>query len=346
MRCIETALGKWTPTDGETFVTKEVFIFNVFGYEHPTGRVFAFLKYIPINFKHLFKVKFLKRTWKYGKTELFRADKLYTAQNYQAFLSTFREDFPDYVYHDPFRGKDVINAPLDSVARVYVPKVCLRALAALRDRDNLQQMTLDFIDLLAHKSRIEKEDFGVHGSVALNMHSPKSDIDIVVYGAQNFRKLESTINRLVDAGTLSFKTNNRLDVARRFKGCYKNRTFMYNAIRKPNEIHSEHGAFRYEPIKPLKFRCTVTDDSESMFRPAIYRIKNYQPIGGLSEIPKEKVPQQVVSMIGCYRNVAIKGDQIKVSGMLESMEELRTNKLYYQVVVGTGTNEDERICPP
>ena len=37
----------WKPRDGDTFVTKEGFIFYVFGYEHPPNRVFAFLKYIP-----------------------------------------------------------------------------------------------------------------------------------------------------------------------------------------------------------------------------------------------------------------------------------------------------------
>jgi predicted nucleotidyltransferase len=33
--------------DGDTFITREGFILNVFGYEHPENRVFAFLKYIP-----------------------------------------------------------------------------------------------------------------------------------------------------------------------------------------------------------------------------------------------------------------------------------------------------------
>ena len=33
------------------------------------------------------------------------------------------------------------------------------------------------------------------------------------------------------------------------------------------------------PIAPVKFQCTVADDSEAIFRPAIYRIKDYCPIG-------------------------------------------------------------------
>ena len=41
---------KWIPRDGDTLVTKDNFIFYVFGYTHPEERVFSFLKYIPSNF--------------------------------------------------------------------------------------------------------------------------------------------------------------------------------------------------------------------------------------------------------------------------------------------------------
>ena len=276
---------------------------------------------------------------------LFRAEKLYTSKNYQIFLETFRNNFPDYVFHCPFRGKQVISAPLSSVKRVYVPRECLRSLTKLTGKDSLQNMTLDFIDLLSNESGIVLEDFGVHGSVALNMHTPKSDIDIVVYGAENFRRLEKTIDKLVKEGTLTYQSNNRLDAIRRFKGRYKDKIFMYNAIRKPEEIKTKYGLHKYTPLTQVKLSCTVRDDSEAMFRPATYIIKNCKASNTALELPKERIPKLVVSMIGCYRNVARKGDQIKISGMLERVENLETSEAFYQIVVGTGTNEDESICP-
>ena len=342
---LNTAIENWFPSDGDTFVTEEGFIFNVFGYEHPNDRVFAFLKYIPYKFRKLFHVRFLERNWKYGQMRLFRAEKLYTAQNYQAFLEAFRNNFPKYVYFCPFRGKEVISAPLSSVKKVYVPRDCLHFLIKLKHRDSLEKMTVDFIDLLSSESGIVMEDFGVHGSVALNMHTPKSDIDIVVYGSQNFRKLEKTIGKLVEAETLSYLFNNRLDAARKYKGQYKNKVFMYNAIRKPEEVNSKYGALKYSPIAHVKFRCTVKDDSEAMFRPAIYKIKDYGPANPTSALPKDKIPELVVSMIGCYRNIARQGDKIKVSGMLERVENVETGNVFHQVVVGTGTIEEEHIWP-
>jgi predicted nucleotidyltransferase len=345
-RCVETAsTTNWVPADGDTFVTREGFIFNTFGYEHPDDRVFAFLKYIPAEFKELFHVEMLERTWKYGETKLFRAEKLYTAQNYKSFIATFRKNFSDYVYYCYLRNKELITAPLKSIERVYVPKDCLTALAKLKQPDTLQKMALDLIRLVSEESGVGTADFGVHGSIALNMHAPESDIDFVVYGSENFRKVEQTIARLVNAGTLSYIISNRLDAARKFQGRYNKKIFMFNATRKPEEIKTRYGTHRFSSLAPLRFQCTVSDDSEAMFRPATYKITNYKPLDAASELPINKIPNCVISNIGCYRNVARKGSQIKVAGTLERVEAIKTGEVTYQVVVGTATSEEEYIWP-
>lgn len=336
---------KWMPIDGDTFITKEGFILNVFGYEHPADRVFAFLKYIPARYRALFNVKMLERTWRYGDIELFRAEKLYTAKNYQSFVEVFKKNFPEYIYFCPYRQKEVISVPIDSISAVYVPKEALQLLLKTEKLDDLQSMTLEFIRLISEASNVPLENFGVHGSVALNMHSEKSDIDVVVYGGQNFRRVEEAISELVKRGILSYVFNNRLDAARRFKGRFKNRIFMYTAARSSEEVRTKYGEYRYSPLFHVKFRCRVNNDAENMFRPAIYGIEDYHPADPRSALPSHMVPQTVVSMIGCYRNVARKGDEIEVSGMLERVEKISTGEIYHQVVVGTAESEEEYICP-
>jgi predicted nucleotidyltransferase len=337
--------GKWVPLDGDTFVTREGFILNVFGYEHPEGRVFSFLKYIPSKFKELFNTRFLNRTWRYGETELFRAEKLYTAKNYQTFLEVFRKNFPDYVYFCPFRQKEVISTPLNRIVAVYVPREVLHSLLKAKRRDKLQGMTLDFIELVSGASGVPVEDFGVHGSLALNMHSAESDIDIVVYGGLNFRKVEAAVDKLVKEGLLAYVFNNRLDAARRYKGRYSGKIFMYNAVRKPEQVTSKYGEHKYEQVFPVRFRCRVKNDGEAMFRPAIYKIEDYRPLDSRSALSRDMVPETVVSMIGCYRNVARKGEEVEVSGILERVENTGTGEAYYQVVVGTAESEEEHIWP-
>jgi predicted nucleotidyltransferase len=336
---------EWVPADGDTFVTRDGFIFNTFGYEHPDERVFAFLKYIPAKFKALFNVQMLERTWKYGETQLFRAEKLYTAKNYKTFIEAFRKNFPDYVYYCYLRNKELITAPLNVIARVFVPKDRLAALMQVKKPDKLQKLALELISLLSEASGVGLDDFGIHGSIALDMHAPESDIDFVVYGSENFRVVEETIAEQVNAGKLSYIVSNRLDAARKFQGRYKDKIFMYNATRKPEEVKTRYGMARFSSIDPIRFQCTVSDDTEAIFRPATYKITNYKPLDAQSELQLDKIPDRVVSNIGCYRNVARQGSEIKVAGQLERVEEIKTGAVHYQVVVGTATSEEEYIWP-
>ena len=338
-------MAEWVPADGDTFVTKDGFIFNTFGYEHPADRVFAFLKYIPAKFKEFFNVQMLERTWKYGDIQLFRAEKLYTAQNYTTFIAAFRKNFPDYVYYCYLRHKELITAPLNLIDRVFVPKDRLAALRQVKKPDSLQKLALDLVNMLSEESGVGLDDFGIHGSIALDMHAPESDIDFVVYGSENFRIVEETILRLVNAGKLSYIVSNRLDAARKFQGRYKGKIFMYNATRKPEEIKTWYGMARFSSIDPVRFQCTVSDDTEAMFRPATYKVTSYKPLDAASELPLDKIPDRVVSNIGCYRNIARQGSEIKVAGQLERIEEIKTGDVHYQVVVGTATSEEEYIWP-
>jgi predicted nucleotidyltransferase len=320
---------------------------NTLGYEHPQGRVFAFLKYIPSEFQALFNVEMLERTWKFGDKKLFRAEKLYTAANYQSFIETFRKNFPDYLYFCPYRNKELISAPISSIEQVFVPRRCLETLCKIHAQklDHIQALALELINMLSEESGVNLNHFGMHGSIALNMHSEESDIDFVVYGSGNFRVVEETLTRLADAEILRFIFGNKLDRARKFKGKYKDKIWMFTAARLPEEVKDKYGEYRFVPVKPVKFQCSVTDDNEAIFRPAIYWLKDYTPADENSKLPAEQVPGSILSNIGCYRNVARAGDKVKVSGVLERVENVQSGAASYQVVVGTATSEEEQIWP-
>ena len=166
------------------------------------------------------------------------------------------------------------------------------------------------------------EDFGIHGSIALGMHTVESDIDLVVYGSRNFRSLERAIDSLVDEGALSLVVTKRLDRLRKHRGRYRGKVFVYNAVRRFEEITSRYGEYRYFPVKPVTFSGQIVDDKEAMFRPAIYQIANYQPLDSTSTLGKSEIPTKVVSMMGMYRNVARCGDAVRVSGTLERVAGL------------------------
>ncbi len=335
--------------DGDTFVTKDGFIMNTFGYEHPDDRVFAFLKYIPAQYKELFNVQMLSRTWRFGTkpltNQLFRAEKLYTAKNYQTIIEAFRKTFPDYLFYDQTRSKELITAPLEKIEQVFVPKDRLIWLQNLKKPDSIQTLALELIDIVSKESSVPKSDLGIHGSIALDMHAPESDIDFVVYGTENFRQVEQAIQRLVNEAKFSYIAGNRIEAARKFVGKYKDKIWMYNATKKPEEIKTQYGDYTFSALSPLRFIATVCDDTQTMYRPAIYKITNYKPQDAQSEVALEQTPTIVTSNIGCYRNVARAGQQIKVAGTLEKVQNTKNDNAYYQVVVGTATSEEEFIWP-
>ena len=339
----------WTPMDGDTFVTTDGFIMNTFGYEHPDDRVLAFLKYIPAQYKALFDVQMLTRTWRFGAnpltSQLFRAEKLYTAKNYQTFIEAFRKAFPDYLFYDKTRSKELITAPLDKIQQVFVPKDRLVWLQNLPNPDGIQQMSLEIVDLVSKESGVAHKDLGIHGSIALDMHSPESDIDFVVYGTDNFRRVEDAIQRLVNTAQFTYIAGNRIEAARKFVGKYKGKIWMYNATKQPQDIKTNYGDYTFTPLAPLRFTATVCDDTETMYRPAIYKINNYKPQDPQSELQLEQIPAIVTSNIGCYRNVARAGQEIKVAGTLEKAQSTKDGRHFYQVVVGTATSEEEYIWP-
>jgi len=322
---------------------------NTFGYEHPDNRVFAFLKYIPAKYKDLFNVQMLSRKWKFGikplTSQLFRAEKLYTAKNYQTFIEAFRKNFPNYLFYDETRGKELITAPLNQIEQVFVPKDRLIWLQNLPNPDGLQKLALEIVDLIHNESGVSYVNLGIHGSIALDMHAPESDIDFVVYGTDNFRQVEQTLHILANQGTVSYIAGNRIEAARKFVGKYQGKIWMYNATKNPSEIKGNYGDYTYTPLAPVRFLATVCDDTQTMYRPAIYKITNYQPQDGQSELDLEQIPTQVISNIGCYRNVARAGNQIKVAGTLEKVQSTRDSTVFYQVVVGTATSEEEYIWP-
>jgi predicted nucleotidyltransferase len=321
--------------DGDVFQTRHEFIFYAFGYEHPPGRVTAFLKYIPKQLKQLFKLQYLARHWNLNSTELVRPKELYSCENFVNIMNGLRKHFPEYIYTCPLRSKTLVCPRIDLIREAYVPSQRLQLLLEEKNPDSLQKQTLDLLNMLSAESSVLFDDFGLHGSLALGNHSAGSDVDLVVYGSRNFRKIEAATNRLFKEGSL--------DAVGRNRGVFRGRNFVYNAVRRPEEVKTTYGDCTYLPLKHVSFQCQVSRDDETMFRPVIYQINNYQPLNAASHLEKTMIPETVVSMIGCHRNIARKGDILTVSGVLERAEHTRTGKIHYQVVVGSGTSGEEGI---
>jgi predicted nucleotidyltransferase len=346
----------WIPRDGDAILTKEGFVFYTFGYLHPPDRVVSYLKYIPKKLAKEFDLELLPYEWNLGDITLVRPSKLYTPTNYGQIAQVFAISHPEYVVEDPGLNKRVLAVPKESIKLVFEPSSSLIRLLAKerkKDLDQLGSAAVKLIRSLSKQTRIPLKSFGVHGSISLGMHNPQSDIDISIYGADNFAAVIRHLNALSIGGSeFSILEESIFDTLRRNRFVWEDKRVVVNATRNYDEIRERFGDLTYQATsRHLSFVSKVVNATESVFRPAIYAISQYEPLDRQSRIGEDMMPNEAVSMIGEFRGIASKGDRIKVSGSLEKVMVTKTGKLdHYRVVVGSGQQkpQDEFISagPP
>ncbi len=322
---------EWQLRDGDVILTKKGFIFYTFGYNHPNDRIIAFLKYIPLKYKHLFdeKINFLEWQWTLNKEKLVRPTELYYGDT---LLSILRENFPEYLYFSKVFNKEIIIVPKSEIKVIFVPKKGLSLLTNKENPDTLEKEAISLIKLLSKTSKVR--DFGIHGSILLGTHNEKSDIDITVYGSSNFKKVKDAIRTLVSQNpSIEYLLENKFDKLRRNRGLYNSRRFVINATRQKEEIHEIYGNKKYAALTDISFQAKITDNTEAVFRPAHYKITEFVNLS--SSLP-QAIPNEVISMIGQYRDIADMGDRIQGKGVLEEISDIKTKEKTYRIVIGSG----------
>lgn len=321
------------PRDGDIILTKEYFIFYAFGYCHPNNRIICFLKYVPENYAGLFGVDFLDSVWHFRGVNLLRPRTLYSPEILSSLISTFRRHFPHYLLYSRDLERHIISVPTDHIAEIFTPDRCLHTVANKRERDWLEEKALKLVRILSKEARISTDFFGIHGSICLGMHNVHSDIDITVYGADNYRRVIESLAKLERKGEVDILRRNPVESLRGNTGLFRGTRFVVNAVRLFSEIKCEHYGCR--PLGKVVTECRVADSSESVFRPAIYRVEELRLLYG----PQEATgAAEVVSMIGAYRGIAREGDRLIVRGMLEECRDSGGRSL--RIVVGSGLGEE------
>jgi predicted nucleotidyltransferase len=258
--------------DGDAVATAHGLIFYVFGYEHPPDRYHGFLKYVPEGLASRFDLPWLPYTWNYKGTTLVRPTEIYDPDTYPLLIESFKATLPEYIHHDPDLGRPMITIPHSLIEEVYIPSEQLKALADRGPRDPLEERALELVALISDTSGVPIEDLGVHGSISLGTHQEGSDIDLSVYGAQNYGKAKEALLRLERLGCFSLKRDDRIDAKRLNRGLYEGIDVVVNATRKYSEISSQRQSYR--PLGLAEIEATFTSSEEAPFRPATYEIED------------------------------------------------------------------------
>ena len=330
--------------EGFALETQEGLIFTVKGLVHPPDAVIAYLRYVPDPQAD-------------REREGVRYRRVY---HFDEQVRILEARFPAYLFFDPVLGTQLQGVPRARIRRIYDPRCKLAELRRRGPGDEAEEATLRFAELLHRTAGVPAACLGISGSILLGLHTPTSDLDLVVYGTEAGRKVyralghllddpSSEVTRLDEQGLRALHAVHaadtgvpladfiRLQARKVNEGRYRGREYFMRFVKDVAEIGEKYGERRYTPLRPARIRARVTDDSEAIFTPCRYGIEEVRFLVG------EQVPdlREIVSYRGRFCEQARAGEKIIAQGELEKVT-LQNGATYHRLIVG-GRRDDYLI---
>lgn len=310
--------------------------FAVKGLIHPPQAVVAYLRYAPDPDGE-------------REEDGVRYGRFYRFEEQEELL---REKCPACLFDDPVFGERLQGVPYERIKRVFDP--CLK-LADLRRReglDELEKKTVEFADLLVGRAKVPESSMGVSGSILVGLHTPRSDLDVVVYGSEQCRMVHGALRELLDEPggevrrlnedemrelyafrsqdtPMSFEDFDRLERRKVIQGRFRGCEYFIRFVKAPAEVEENYGDKKYTSLGQAEIEATVADVSEAIFTPCTYKIEDVrfvkaQPATRLWEI---------VSFRGRFCEQAEEGERVIAKGKLERVVS-REGEVYHRLLLG------------
>lgn len=330
------------PKDKDYLETREGYFFGVIEYLHPPSKFTSFLKYVPAE----------EGPWTRNTTYYRRVLSKYHVSEVVDTYEFLLDHHPKYVSFCPVRHVNLPMVPEEAIKRYYAPEKRLESLFEEAEVDELEHEVLQLVSFLSDISGVEKNSFGVTGSILLNIHNPAiSDIDLTVYGVENATQLKDALRTEEDSSFVrGLSKQEQCDKAQRkaeyfgsvedtlkivkrkwnFGYLKGKRYFSVHPVKKNEEITETYGEKEYVEEGTVEIEARVSDASLSVFVPAVYQVHDVIVRNGPSVSPI----QRVVSHEGFYSDVVREGETIRVKGKLEAVRVENGNN-YYQVAIGS-----------
>jgi len=318
--------------DRDFLETKEGMFFCVAGYLHPPDKVTAYLKYSPV----------VEGKWRKNDTAFRRELPYYHVFSVSKTIEYLKENYPQYVHYCPVRHIEMSMVPKGYIKEYYEPEKRLTELVT-SPQDELEEKVATFTEDIIDETGVPLDFLGITGSILIELHNPLfSDIDLIVYGKENSKKLKKVLETLKNVEILKdarktewishkmeiFNLSRRdaeLFAARKWNyGFYKGTYFSVHPTRTDDEITENYGEVQYTGMGAATIKAEITDSSESMFLPAKYKIEVLAIIEG-GNVPIE----EIISYEGVYCDVFAEGENVEARGRLEQVDGR------YRLVVGT-----------
>jgi predicted nucleotidyltransferase len=322
--------------EGDLILIRDGSIFDVKGLIHPPSKVVAFPRFI------------LDSS---GDRE-HRGCKYRKIYNISARFEFLEQNFPQFIVYDSVFDEKLCEVPMEKVKNQYKPANRLRELRHCTRLDDLEKDALNFVEILKGYGNIPWTTIGISGSLLVKLHKPDSDIDPIIYGSKNCRKVYEALKSLTQDSKSLVKTYTTEDLQKLFQfrvkdtrmtfkdfektesrkvlqGKFKNRDYFLRFVKDWSEIEAEYGVVCYKNVGYAKIEAVIEDDSEAIFTPCTYKINNVETCEGV-HFPIEEIS----SFRGRFCEHARTGEAVIAQGKVERVTDNRQNREYFRLLLG------------
>jgi len=323
--------------EGDLIRTKSNVVFDVKGLVHPADKIIAFPRFTPTPTGTR-----LSKDTAYGK--------VYSLSDRFKYL---QENQPDLIVFDPVFGETMCEVPINQIDEHYRPEEKLWSLRSAKDLTVLEGKALQLAQTLKAEADIPWSSIGISGSIMAGLTTEKSDIDPLVYGEENCRKAYVALQKLVTKPDSSFKPYSRnelqelfdfrskdtqmsfedfvmVESRKAFQGKFMGTDYFIRFVKDWNEISEQYGDVCFKNSGYAKITGKILDNSDSLFTPCTYKLKDVQVVEGPTLTPI----QEIVSFRGRFCEQANNGEAVEAQGKVEQVTNKKTGSEYYRLILG------------
>jgi len=335
--------------ESSIITTKDGLHCQVYGNEHPKEAVLVKPKYIPTD-----KIESSVLPYRFiSSRKMNRLNFWVEKEGLRQYIENFTIAYPYYLYKSSFHDSHRLffAVPIEQIERIYFPRRGLKELMSmpLEALDPHLRNVYQFVQLLV-QSGLRLKDLGVTYSTLMGHYMQNiSDINIVVYGKEQFWKLMSFMEK-VQHPSLRWKSDEewqeflqkrsrfhrfgkefglRIMKRKHSEGFFNDTLFVIFAAEKEEEVWFKWGEEQYQEQGLVTVQATVVDNKSSVVRPGCYEVSDVIVMRGEN---KENI-KKIVFYNRDYCMVAFPGEKIEARGILEKVIPKNGEK-YHRVVVG------------
>ena len=276
--------------------------------------------------------------------------KIYSFSERFQFLE---QNMPSLIVHDKVFDATLCEVPVDMVVERYDPVEKLRLLRTSKELSVLEWKVVHLAEELQEASGIPWSSIGISGSVLTGLTTLQSDVDPVVYGEENGRRVYEALEDLLQddaAGfkrytrgelqalfdfrskdtIMSFEDFARVESRKAFQGMFDGTDYFIRFVKDWSQINEQYGDICYKNCGYAKITAAIIDDSEALFTPCTYRVENVKVIEG----PELEPIREIVSFRGRFCEQARKNEAVVAQGKIERVTDNRKEQLHYRIILG------------